>query len=359
MQNFDETVEDIIINYANDVKIVREKSLKKQIVIFGAGQLGHKLYRILNDLGFNIKCFCDNKIGGQTDVQTGLEITDVEGLKTDMDNLLILIAVFDDIAYKAVYQQLRDFGFQPEQLINSKNIAEKLPISYLEQNKEEYKKVYLMLEDDYSRKVYLNRIKKAYMDCDISQIVSNAEDIYFDKEIVLTGEEVFVDCGGFDGASSIRFVDRVKGNYKKIVIFEPETSKEEIIKKNLEKYNYDFYGYGVWSSSTKLKFDARGDCGSTIYEFGNDEISVKTLDETVFKDAPTYIKMDIEGAEIEALKGCRKIIEKYKPKLAICIYHNPEDLFKIPIMIKEMCKDYRLIIRQYANSRFETVCYAI
>lgn len=89
------------------------------------------------------------------------------------------------------------------------------------------------------------------------------------------------------------------------------------------------------------------------------EIKVKALDDIVMEDRPTFIKMDIEGAEMEALKGSQKIIQAYRPKLAICIYHRPEDLFEIPLFIKELREDYRLLIRQYEDSRFETVCYAI
>ena len=243
--------------------------------------------------------------------------------------------------------------------MNAKNIAEKLPISYLKQNIDNYKKAYSLLEDEYSKEVYLNRIKEAYLECDISQIVSSEDEEYFDKEIILAKDEVFVDCGGFDGETAARFANRVNGKYKKIIIFEPEEPKKELIQRNLSGYKYDFYSYGLWSSDTILKFDARGDCASSIDELGDTEIAVKTLDGMIFQDAPTFIKMDIEGAETEALKGCRKIIEEYKPKLAICIYHKPEDLFEIPIMIKEMCPEYKLTIRQYANSRFETVCYAV
>lgn len=54
-----------------------------------------------------------------------------------------------------------------------------------------------------------------------------------------------------------------------------------------------------------------------------------------------------------------KIIRKYKPKLAVCIYHKPDDLFKIPLMIHELRKDYSIYVRQYDNSLFETVCYAV
>lgn len=69
--------------------------------------------------------------------------------------------------------------------------------------------------------------------------------------------------------------------------------------------------------------------------------------------------MDIECAETDALMGCKNIIKIQKPKLAICIYHSPEDMLNIPIMLKEMCSDYQIYIRHYTDLMLETVCYAI
>lgn len=359
MQSIDNVIKEIILNYNNDIKQVLKKSRQKQIVIFGAGQLGHKVYRILGQQGINVKCFCDNKTGGQSDVQTGIRIARIEELKTERNNIFLLIAVFDDRAYNTVYRQLLECGFEEEQLMNAKSFTEKLPISYLEQNKEKYKRAYSLLDDEDSKEIYLTMMRKAYLDDDISKIVDREEEQYFDKKIIFSEEEVFVDCGGFDGETAARFVNRVNGRFKKIIIFEPEESKRNVIEKNLGNHEFILYNYGLWSKDTVLKFDARGDSASAVYEYGDSEIIVKTLDGTVFPDEPTFIKMDIEGSETEALKGCKKIIEAYKPKLAICIYHKPEDLFEIPIMLKEMCPDYKLSVRQYADSRFETVCYAV
>ena len=168
-----------------------------------------------------------------------------------------------------------------------------------------------------------------------------------------------MDCGGYVGDTAAEFLRRTKGQYKKLIIFEPEICKGTIIQTNLKGYEYDLYQYGVWSQSTVLKFDARGDSTSFITENGQIKIPVKALDDVILKERPTFIKMDIEGSETEALKGCRRIIEEYKPKLAICIYHRPEDLFEIPLWIHSVNKDYRLLIRQYSSTRFETVCYAI
>lgn len=72
----------------------------------------------------------------------------------------------------------------------------------------------------------------------------------------------------------------------------------------------------------------------------------------------TYIKMDIEGAEMAALEGARKTIAKFRPKLAISIYHEDDDLWKIPFYIKKQYPWYRLFIRHYTSVTTETVLYA-
>ena len=69
--------------------------------------------------------------------------------------------------------------------------------------------------------------------------------------------------------------------------------------------------------------------------------------------------MDVEGAELESLKGAQKVIQRDKPKLAICIYHKPEDMVEIPLYIKELIPEYKLYIRHHSNYIFETVLYAI
>ncbi|EOS66974.1 FkbM family methyltransferase [Oscillibacter sp. 1-3] len=90
-------------------------------------------------------------------------------------------------------------------------------------------------------------------------------------------------------------------------------------------------------------------------------VPVATIDEIVEKENPkvTMIKMDIEGSELEALKGAKKTIQRNKPKLAICIYHKPEDMLEIPLYIKSLVPEYKLYVRHHSNSNVETVLYAV
>ena len=73
----------------------------------------------------------------------------------------------------------------------------------------------------------------------------------------------------------------------------------------------------------------------------------------------TWIKMDIEGAEMAALKGARNTILRNKPKLTISIYHSDEDMIRIAEYIHELVPEYRLYIRHHSSNKAETVLYAI
>lgn len=115
---------------------------------------------------------------------------------------------------------------------------------------------------------------------------------------------------------------------------------------------------GLWSSPAALPFAVwRGTSASAVSEAG--EVSVET--ETVDRAAPdaTFIKLDIEGAELEALRGAAETIRRNRPKLAVCVYHKPGDLFKIPLFIKSLVPEYRLYLRQHQPVACETVLYAV
>lgn len=86
---------------------------------------------------------------------------------------------------------------------------------------------------------------------------------------------------------------------------------------------------------------------------------VRKLDDVLKGERVTFIKMDIEGSELAALKGAANTIRSQKPKLAICIYHSPQDMLKIPIYIKSLVPEYKIYIRHYTDMMLETVCYAV
>lgn len=192
---------------------------------------------------------------------------------------------------------------------------------------------------------------------------------YFDLDFPLDENEVFVDAGVYNGFSSISFARKVNGKYRGIYAFEPDEKSYVRSESNFKKANLNvtLVEKGLWNSNDNLILDIHPTGNSRIalnqLESQNcKSISVTTLDDYFnnLEDKPTFIKMDIEGAELNALMGGEKIIREYKPKLAICVYHKPEDMLQIPQLIVSYRPDYKIYMRKYpAGLAGEYVMYFI
>ena len=186
---------------------------------------------------------------------------------------------------------------------------------------------------------------------------------YFDRELIkLHDNEVFIDAGCFNMGTAKQFIDNCPGK-SKVYSFEPDSYSYEVCKAEKERLGLDnvtLFHYGTWSEKTTLSFADGGGGGSQVSENGTITIETCTIDEIVDpSDVVTYIKMDIEGSELESLKGAKGIIQRDHPRLCICIYHKPDDLIEIPLYIKELVPEYKLYVRHYSDDFTETVLYAI
>lgn len=179
--------------------------------------------------------------------------------------------------------------------------------------------------------------------------------------------EVFVDCGCYDGATAYRFAAWCgKTGYEKIYSFEPDLKSYEKCKKLLEGlHDCVLYPYGVSDSHKNVYFQTSGNEDARIVsnEGGGAEANIGkieaiALDDIIGDNRVTYIKMDIEGAEYDALVGAEKIIRTQKPRLAISIYHNSEHIVSIPKLLLSYRPDYRFWIRHYSLMPNETILYA-
>lgn len=185
---------------------------------------------------------------------------------------------------------------------------------------------------------------------------------YFDNTIIkYVQDEVFVDCGSLDLQTCEFFTKNCTTNIKQVFAIEPDKENLLRCRQKIEDNNlkYELLPFGVWSSDETLKFNSAGGGTSRLEEDGTEVIEVRKLD-TLLKDVDvTFIKMDIEGAELEALKGAEKTIKQKKPKLAISVYHKPEDFLTIPKLIHDFAPDYKLYMRHYSIFSVETVLYAV
>ena len=169
---------------------------------------------------------------------------------------------------------------------------------------------------------------------------------------------MFCDVGSYDGESSLQFI-KWSGNYSHIYCFEPDPENIKTVCNNLNNHkNITIIGKGAWSFDTTLSFIADEGMGSSVNDLGKTQIQVTSLDSELKNKRISFIKMDIEGSEYQALLGARQLIETNKPNLAICVYHKFEDIIEIPKLILDMVPEYNLALRHYSLFDNDTVLYA-
>lgn len=227
---------------------------------------------------------------------------------------------------------------------------------------------------DYTYNLLADDRSKQTMECYLNAAISGEFDVLFDKyrdskpyfygildEVTI--DKLF-DCGAYDG-DSIHDYTEVYTGYKEIYAFEPDRSNIKKIKQRIESekiHNITIIEKGVWSKTTTLHFSSEGTSASSVSDAGGTTIEVIRLDDMYDKfDADSLIKMDIEGSELEALKGAERIIREIHPVLAVCVYHKQEDLITIPQYISGLVDKgtYHYYLGYQGLDLAELVFYAV
>ena len=238
----------------------------------------------------------------------------------------------------------------------------KIDRAYVDRHKAQFGLVHEMLCDDLSRKTYIAFLNSKLGGDEGLLYDVWRKDQYFPEDIIgLSDREVFVDGGAYTGDTLLTFMRKTNNKYGKYYAFEPEpanAAKLNALAGRRGFPNVSVIGKGLWNKADVLRFAASEEPSiSAISGTGGTSIEVVAIDDAA-PDA-TYIKMDVEGAELEALKGAAATIKRNRPKLAVCLYHKPGDLFEIPLFIKSLVPEYRLYLRQHQPVSCEMVLYAV
>lgn len=240
-----------------------------------------------------------------------------------------------------------------------------LDYDYYTEHRMEFDAVCDMLADEKSRNVL-----EAYINQRISgrfEYLRRVKDTvqYFDDEIVdLSTINTFVDCGAYDGDSYEEFL---KAYRKKTgneymgygYLWEPELNNLKALHCKFDRdKQVTIIERGVWHTEETQYFSGEGTDGSVTRKDKKEEIRMDSID-NVIETSVDFIKMDIEGAEYQALLGAENTIKKNHPVLAICVYHKRDDLLRIPDLIRKFEGNYKLYLRAYSYHSTEIVLYAI
>ena len=312
-------------NLNSDMQVYVEKIQKgAHVMIYGAGVAGHYLFGRFKGFGVNVDCFIDqDESKGPVDGQTGIKVITEKDL---IDNKELYGGKTVVISYpvKPVAHEVR------KRLIDEIGIDEK-------------------------------NIIMGIFDW------RNNQGQYFDY-FAPCENEVFVDCGCFDGATCFNFAGWCgsKG-FEHIYSFEADPKNYEKSKELLAPLGKcELFPYGTSDANKKVYFasDAfetsciisREEAEKKNFE-GVTEIETVALDDVLAGKRVTFIKMDIEGAEYEALMGARKLIMENRPRMAISVYHKFEDFVTLADLVLSMHPDYRIAYRHYGFDDLETVMY--
>ena len=223
-------------------------------------------------------------------------------------------------------------------------------------------KAYFSLNDDISRMHYLQFLAWRRLRVEIlsGDIEINAGNRFFIPEVasVLDEHEVFVDCGAHKGSVTKKFLEIVKNKYGDIYAIEPDRESFELCKSALKGIkDITMIRDALSDRNGEEKFYQGFDFASELNTSGNAKVKTTTLDSLHIP--ATFIKMHIEGGELGALKGAVATIQKYRPILALTIYHNSDGAWKIPLFLMENAKDYIYCVRSHSWGGTGAVLYAI
>lgn len=357
--------------YVNLVLKVNPKfDFKKPVILFGAAILSSHFIKFFQEMGTQILYLSDNdknKIGKELH---GLKIIDKKTIKKEFGNKIQIIV--SSVYYEEIIKDLKNMGFNNvfspllfftvyhkkfDLLVWNNNI------NIIFKNKRKIKSVFLSLADQKSKKIFLGIIKfrLTFKTTILSHIIDN-QNQYFDKNIIkLSPNEIFLDGGAYDGDTIKMFIKKSKNIFNKIYAFEPDDKSFILLNKYINTLSDErirSFKIGLGKTKEKLHFTNEGNLQSKITDNGKILVRIFPIDN--YKNIHfSYIKLDIEGFEKQALLGAKNVIHKYKPKLAICSYHKIEDLWEVPYMIKKMNNKCKLYFRHYSNFLFETICYSV
>ena len=356
----------------------------KTIICYGAGEDGRFVVSILiTNLDSDI-VFIDNdseKIGKEVCGVKVYPVSYIDNFKNDDAIVLVTSLKYGSELMESIARSNLVNGYINDPLTNNgliidnsitrifRNYYSNEILVRINNSSDKVYRAYNLLKDEKSQKIFQRKIWNFITGGIINKDIMTLPQ-YFPDEIIemCNDKEVFVDVGSYVGDTLEVFLKVMKGKFKKYYCFEMSSTNysklEQLWRNEVNDDRVVLFNYGLSCQNTKVHYV---DCGgsATYQKDDTNDTSIaqlRTLDSLIDSgeicDEITFVKMDIEGAEMDALQGMEKMIQRNKPKLAICIYHKFEDLWEIPNYIKSLVPEYSFLIRHHNYDHTETVLYA-
>ncbi|MBO5448334.1 MAG: FkbM family methyltransferase [Ruminococcus sp.] len=325
----------------------RLKNCGKPIYMYGGGNGGEKILRACNENGICISgIFASDDFSADKSFW-GYKVKRLSEIESEAKDLVVVLAFGTDIP--EVMERIDRIGKKHELFAPDVSVAgtERFEKKYFMENFRKAAEAYSLLSDSASREVFvdltaykitgrLEYLRKAFSTPDESE-----------RLLMLGENEIYCDLGAYNGDTVRQFAERTGGRYKKIYAVEPEKRNfQKCVKSCLGFENISFYNAAAWSADGEMLFEGGSGRQARLGSNGR-KIPVRSLDSILGGEECTYIKYDVEGADIPSLDGSAFSISGYAPKICCAVYHRCYDYIKIPLHINRLRSGYKFYMRQY------------
>lgn len=331
-------------------------------ILFGAARLGRKILRELRAAGVHPLAFADNDEPKQAQNIDGLLVYKPAAVRGR-------VVVITSMSVKEIAAQCEASGaatVYPHYALST-GWPEKFPNPFhpgddCDRQKaaaHEIETARGILADEKSRELF-ERLLRFRRTLAVSDLPDAEPDEYFPRDIITLGDECFVDCGAGTGRVLGKLIRRSPARNVFYYGFEPDrTSVRKLLNAPCRAGDTCKIKMCVVADKDRLYpfCEMENECshvGDSAFQ-----VSGGRIDSVPFIERPTFIKMDVEGYELHALKGAEETIRHCAPKLAICAYHRPSHLWEIPLAIHRLRPDYKIYLRHHEPEIYGTVCYAV
>jgi FkbM family methyltransferase len=352
----------------------------RAIVLMGAGGLGRRALAGLRRHGVEPLAFADN--GKQGTILDGVQVLSPEAAAQQYGRTAAFVVTIWGAnrphRFAHSRQQLHGLGCDivcsfpalfwkyPEGTLPF--YLQDLPSRVLEQ-RAEVLEAFDVWEDESSRVEYVSQVRlRALADFDgLAHPVGHPQ--YFPDDLFAwSDDEWIVDGGAYDG-DTIRMLARLHGDrFGHVLAVEPDPANFASLEATVAalppatRAKITCRQMALAADRRTLHLDATGTAASAtsvISAAGTVAVEADTLDWLVRDAAPTFVKLDIEGFEPDALKGAKDTIQRHGPVMAVCVYHLQEHLWTIPLQLRQCRDDYALFLRPHNEEGWDLVCYAV
>ena len=326
----------------NSWKYIEES--KKTVVIYGMGNGADKLIDNFKTMGIEIL-----GITASDDFVRGQIFRDFKVKKlSEFDGSYILVIAFGTCV-ESVINHIYSLDEEYDLVVPVVPVIGNVTVTedFVVKNAENINRAYNIFSDE-SKKIFENVFNFLYSGrLKYLKLATTEKNEIFERFLTLTEKEVYLDLGAYNGDTIIEFLKYANGKYNRIIAVEPNIKNYKKLLSNCEHLS-DFFAYNkaVSDDVKTVIFSSLSGRQSSISEKGV-EIKTLTIDEISKIENITYIKIDVEGGEINAINGGENTIKRCKPKLNIALYHRFSDLFEIPNLIYKLNPNYQFEIRKH------------